>query len=126
MKKRSEKRYALMTMLYQYLLLGDDFCPLRQCIEKEKDLMADDFCRIIAYEVLKNEKRFIDLINKQLQNWTFDRLGKVEQAILLLGCAEIHADINEKAVVIDEAVNLTKKYCEADSYKLINATLDKI
>ena len=32
----------------------------------------------------------------------------------------------EKAIVINEAVTLAKKYCEADSYKLINGVLDRI
>lgn len=56
----------------------------------------------------------------------FDRLGRIEQAILLNGCSEFDLKKTEAAVIIDESVQLAKKYCDADTYKLINSVLDVI
>jgi len=66
--------------------------------------------------------------------WTFDRLGKMEQAILINAYIEINDELTKqvssdkkaKQVVINEAVELAKKYGEEDSYKLINGVLDNI
>jgi N utilization substance protein B len=61
-----------------------------------------------------------------LEGWSFDRLGCIEQAILLNGCAEFDLKQVEAAVIIDEYVRLAKKYCDSDSYRLINGVLDRI
>ncbi len=55
-----------------------------------------------------------------------DQLDAVGHAILLLGLAELKArnDVPTK-VVINEAVELAKRYGTTDSYKFVNAVLDK-
>lgn len=44
----------------------------------------------------------------------------------MMACQEILVNQTPKAVVIDEAVGLAKKYCDDDSYKLINGVLDRL
>ena len=66
------------------------------------------------------------IINKNLKDWSFDRLGYIEQAILLLATHEITAGEVQKPVVINEAVEFAKKYCDEDSYKFINGVLDRL
>ena len=43
-----------------------------------------------------------------------------------MGCQEILVNETPKSVGIDEAVRLAKKYCDDDSYKLINGVLDQL
>ena len=43
-----------------------------------------------------------------------------------IAVSEINLNINEKAIIIDEAVILTKKYCDEEAYKYINGVLDNI
>ena len=61
-----------------------------------------------------------------LEEWEFERLGCVEKAILLMAAAELDFETASKAVVIDEAVTLSKKYCDEETYKLINGVLDRL
>ena len=126
MSNRSELRKNLMIALYQYLLLGKGYLSLKEILKNHSKLKSSEFVQVIVYGIMRHESDFITKIDQQLQDWTFDRLGKIEQAILLMAYSEICADINEKAVVINEAVNLAKEFCEEDSYKIINATLDKL
>ena len=49
-----------------------------------------------------------------------------DRAILLMACCEIDLETAQKPIVIDEAVTLAKKYCDDDTYKLINGVLDKL
>ena len=113
----------MMVALYQHVLLGVDIFSY---LSEEKVELADEFVLSISEEIFRNEKKLISELNDKLNDWTFDRLGKIEAAILLLGAAEIKSKVNDKALAINEAVNLAKEYCDEDSYKLINATLDRL
>ena len=55
-----------------------------------------------------------------------DQLDSVAQAVLRLALAELEhrADVPTK-VIINEAVGLAKRYGAADSYRFVNAVLDK-
>ena len=113
----------MMIALYQHELLGVDI--FTYLLDEEVDL-EDEFVKAISTVILDSEDLLIEELNSKLNDWTFDRLGKVERAILLMGTAEIRSKVNDKAVAINEAVNLAKEYCDDESYKLINATLDKL
>lgn len=74
----------------------------------------------------------VDEIDKIIEshlsaNWSMDRLNKVTLAILRTGVYEILFQKNvDSKIIIDEAVNIAKEYGTDDSYKFINAVLDKI
>lgn len=121
---RHEMRVKVMNTTYQHLLLDKDIflCLANNLAKQDEDPFID--CLILSIKQNKNE--YIRLCNKNLKDWTFDRLGKVEQAIFLMSIAEIASELNEKAIVINEAITFAKAYCDDDTYKMINATLDKI
>lgn len=69
-----------------------------------------------------------ELIKNHLsETWSMDRINKVTLAILRVSVYEINfqPDSNKK-IVIDEAINIAKEFGAEDSYKFINAILDKI
>ncbi|QIK70058.1 transcription antitermination protein NusB [Erysipelothrix sp. HDW6C] len=76
-----------------------------------------------AVDRIDTYERAIDLF---LNKWRFERLGYIEQAILLVACAELELGIQDKVVVVNEAVRLAKDYAEEESYKFINGVLDAI
>lgn len=124
---RSELREKAMITVYEYLLVNRDIDSL---IEDVFEMPADEldpyFRDIIDYSV-KNEQRYAGYIGQVLKKgWSYDRLGVVEKAILLNGCSEFDLKKVQAAVIIDEAVELAKTYCDDDAYKLINSVLDVI
>lgn len=101
--------------------------PIKELIEANfGDEEADEYIIQVIETAINNTDRYHGYIDEVLDNWTFDRLGVIEQAILLNGCAEFDLKQVEAAVIIDEYVRLAKKYCDDDSYKLINGVLDRI
>ena len=101
--------------------------PLKELIEANfGDEEADEYITKVIETAINNTERYHGYIDEVLDNWTFDRLGVIEQAIVLNGCAEFDLKQVEAAVIIDEYVRLAKKYCDDDSYKLINGVLDRI
>lgn len=74
----------------------------------------------------------VDEIDKIIEthlasNWSLDRINRVALAILRTSAYEIiYQKGTDSKVIIDEAVNIAKDYGSDDSYKFINAVLDKI
>lgn len=123
MLNRHEYRERLMFVLYQHLLLQKD---LNVCFINTFEDDDNEFINKIINDININENTYIEKISQYLKNWTFDRLNYVEQAILLLATSEINQALNDKSVVIDEAIILSKEYCDETSYKYINGVLDNI
>lgn len=92
----------------------------------EEDDNEDTYILSAVRQALDNRERYAGYIGRVLEGWTYERLGEMEKAILLMGCAEFDLKQIQAAVIIDEYVSLAKKYCDADSYKLINGVLDRI
>ena len=84
----------------------------------------DEYFTLVLDNLFDNYLKYRDYIDNNLNGWSFDRLGYTEQAILLLALAELALD-NDKKVVINEAVELAKQFCDDKAFKLINGVLDK-
>ena len=72
------------------------------------------------------QKEINKLANKYMNNWTIDRLNKVDKAILSLAIYELMYTDTPSVVAINEAIELSKKYSEEAVTKMINGVLDKI
>lgn len=61
------------------------------------------------------------------EQWSLDRLGKVEKAVLRLATAElIRDDTVPTAVILDEACELTRDYLEDPGVRFVNGVMDRI
>ncbi len=86
------------------------------------------FAGLIISGTIQKIQEIDKLIESHLSaSWSFERINKVTLAILRTGIYElIYQTDSEPKIVIDEAVNIAKEYGTDDSYKFINAILDKI
>lgn len=125
MISRHNLREKAMTCLYQHFLLHEE---IRQCVYANSDTNEiDPFLYTITIDAIKYKDVYITQINTALRDdWTFERLGYVEQAILLMSCCELDLETAPKAIVINEAVTLAKKFCDEETYRLINGVLDRL
>lgn len=88
--------------------------------------------RTFASLIISGTISHIDEIDKLIENhlsssWSMDRISRVALAILRTSVYEIlFQNGAETKIVIDEAVNIAKDFDTDDSYKFINAVLDKI
>ena len=90
----------------------------------EKDSKA---VSLKCQDILDNISDIDKAIESVLDNWTINRIGKVELAILRVAVYEIKfdEDIPQK-VAINEAVELAKTFCKENSSKYINGVLSGI
>lgn len=123
-------REVVIIAVYQYLLIGDNlddvsnFISNHEEIKKNKEeinFTLDTFNKVVENEMILKEK-----IQQNLkEGWSSDRLSKLELSILYTSVYEILILNNNKEIVINEAVELTKKYCDDGSYKYINGVLNQ-
>ena len=105
-------------------------------VKDQLELMLEDINKQQKQEVmilisdlnlLVDEAKWIDKeINKHLKEWKIDELGNIERAILRLGAYEIMFVDLDPAVVINEAVEISKSFAAEQSPKFINGVLDAI
>lgn len=86
------------------------------------------FASLIITGTIEHISEIDELIKNHLsENWSIDRINKVSLAILRTSIFEMKfQNGSQPKIVIDEAVNIAREYGLEDSYKFINAVLDKI
>ena len=127
MASRSELREKIMTILYQIeMYKKNGFNYNVEDVIHENLEISNEFVNDIVFGTLKNEEELDSLANKYLKNWTIDRLDNLGAVILRMSIYEIKYTDTPDVVVINEAIELAKKYSDENVKKMINAVLDKI
>lgn len=126
-KTRSEFREKCMIILYQYEIMntGKTKTPIEEII-KDNIEIENEFVNNIVNGVLDHIEELNALANKYMTDWTIDRIDKIGSAILRVAIYELKYTDTPEVVVINEAIELAKKYCDDNIKKMINAILDKI
>ena len=85
------------------------------------------FARLLIQGTLENLPAVDEAIRRELENWDFSRLNKVDLAILRMGvyCLLYQADI-PASVTIDEAIEIARSFGTEDSYRFVNGVLNAV
>jgi len=126
-KTRSELREKCMIILYQWDLFkgNNSETSIDEIIENNIDI-ENDFVKDIVYGVVTHQNEIDEIANKHMNDWTIERIDKTGAAILRIGIFELSYTETPEIVVINEAIELAKKYSDDNVRKIINAVLDKI
>jgi len=123
--RRKSREFALQ-MLFEWDMTRQD--PAR--VEKLfwKSARAADSTRKFANQLFEGtilQANQIDkLVEKLSENWRLDRLAAVDRNILRLAIYELRAATAPPKVVIDEALELAKKFSSAEAPGFLNGILD--
>lgn len=121
---------AVQTM-YAFLMLEKcnqliSFESLIELVFNQEYKDVDIYIRELLLIALKNQNVAITNIEKYLDKRAFNRLNYCMQAILILAyCEFFYIKDSDKAVIINIAVKLAKKYGDERDYRFVNAVLDK-
>ena len=126
-KSRQRARGLLVKALYQWQLAGHDHEELLEQFAAFAEFARIDqiYFRDLLRIVLEDTES-LDRLIASLAVRKLDQLDAVGRAVLLLALAELkhRLDVPTK-VVINEGVELAKRYGAADSFRFVNAVLDK-
>lgn len=124
---RNEARSVIMTILYQVFMYQNSKIEYNlDEIIKDNLEIDNDFVKETVTGVLDNKENIVNIANKYLKDWTFDRLGLTDRAILSMGIYELLYTNTPEVVAINEAVELSKKYSDDKVKNMINGVLDKV
>lgn len=115
-----------MQMLFQWEVSRQD--PARLEAKFWRSAKAADNTRDFANRLFEGAAKEVaaldELIVKHIDNWRFERLASIERAILRLAIHELRAGDTPPKVVLNEAVELAKKFSSEESGPFVNGVLD--
>jgi N utilization substance protein B len=127
-KKRKHARDKVLQALYQWQLSGEDLDWIKQHYLEEQGVSSGDeaYFLELLYQI-PAEVEQLDETYRKFMTHTEDRLDPIECNILRIATYEFihHLEIPYKAV-INEAVNLARKYGADESHKFVNGVLDPL
>ncbi len=118
--KRTEMRELAFKTIYSRLFNPEDDEELLE----NADADALQFINIVLSHFASHYQEINDKISSKLKGYTIERLYKIDLAILVLAVIELdYIKENPKQVVINECVELAKKYSTDKSPKFLNGVL---
>ena len=128
MATRTDAREAVISILFAYDSGNDKALLNRDALYDEKKIRNKqrEFADNLLDGVLANLAKVDEQIEANLKDWTYDRIGKVDKAVLRLGVYELLFTDTDRPVIMNEAINIAKELCADESPKFINGILDKI
>ncbi len=127
-KKRRDCRIFALEQLTAFLILNeskDTF--IKNLFENSEFNFVNTFAQELLENTIDQKEQLIAKINTHLkEGWTFDRLQSQDQALLLMASYELLNTDTNKAIVINETIEIAKLYSYSQSIIFINAVIDKI
>jgi N utilization substance protein B len=129
--RRTGRAYALQLLYARDGVASTDLSNAASAWASEFELEieppAQEFATKIVAAATERAKQIDDLIATSSKNWRLERMSRVDRNILRLGACELVAfkDVPVK-VVINEAVELAKRFGTAESSAFVNGVLDRI
>lgn len=126
MSRKKSREFAFRLVFEKFFHEPND-----DCLDEMEDIILDDEDKAFVNRLIDgvNEKydEIIEIIKDNIEGYELERIFKVDLAILVLAIFEIKflKETPEK-VVINEAVELSKKYSTDKSYSFINGVLAKV
>lgn len=127
MATRHQVRNAVVSLLYAKEM-GSEMNDFVSEYLEEKKIRNDQrkFADKLFNGVCKNVNQIDNELDKYLNEYKISQIGTVERAILRLGAYEIMYEAIDKAIIINEAIELAKELAGESSPKFINGVLDRI
>lgn len=136
--KRRTAREMAVQMLYQSDLGGSPLpqifrtFDLSEYLAREKEAgdrkrvdEAFSFAQELVKGTLEHREKIDDMITAQADNWRLERMPAVDRNVLRLAIYEMLFEVDTpKLVVVDEAIELAKKFGSEQSGRFINGLLD--
>jgi len=128
MATRHQARTAVVGLLYAFDLGNENIANFSDEILEEGKIRNKqrEFSNLLFTGTIENLEMLDKEIEAHLTDWDYDGIGKVEKAIMRLGAYEILVAKTDKAIIINEAVELAKKLADEKSPQFINGVLDAL
>ncbi|MFK2824074.1 transcription antitermination factor NusB [Arcobacter sp. YIC-80] len=127
MATRTQVRESVIGLLYAYDLGNEGIAKFVDEILEDKKIRnkQKEFALKLFNGTVENLEKIDEEIQGHLKQGGISDIGSVEKSILRLAIYEIFDGL-DKAIVINEAIELSKKLASDGAPKFINGLLDKV
>jgi N utilization substance protein B len=127
MGMRRHARELALQLLYQHEHTGADLEVMQRDFDEwtgSTDSVRE-FADFLLRGTLANLEKLDEELSLQTAHWRLERLAAVDRNILRLALFELaHVPDTPPAVVIDEAIEIAKKFGAEESGRFVNGVLD--
>ncbi|HYR87315.1 MAG TPA: transcription antitermination factor NusB [Terriglobia bacterium] len=126
--RRKAREYALQ-MLFQWDITRDTIDQIAPAFFENHDEppAVVDFARLLATRTVEHVEEIDVLIQRHAEHWRLDRMAIVDRNILRMATQEFLYDKETpKTVVINEAIEIARRFSSQESPQFINGILDSI
>lgn len=126
-RARAQARLCIMQALYQWQMTGQSFAEIRaQFVTREEFAGADtEYFDEILQGCIDRHTELAGMVSNYADR-PWEQLDPIERGLLTMGMFELVARFDVPyRVVVNEAVELCKRFGATDAYKYVNAVLDK-
>ena len=129
MGKRRSSRELALKFLYQFELnegdLDEQIILFLERNPSQKDV--ENFMKDLVVSLIDKMKEIDETIQKYSDHWVLNRMAVIDRNILRIGTFELLFSLSTPPkVVINEAIDIAKKYGNEDSPQFINGILDRV
>ena len=123
MMKRHEAREKALQTLFQ---LDGTELTIEEAMEHVMDGETDQFYKLLVEGTNSKQQEIDEKLKGNLQNWSLERLPKVERTILRMAVFELeYMEDAPSRVVLNEAIELSKTFGDDKSSRFVNGVLSK-
>ena len=124
-------REELFKIVFESEINGKDLdTVLASYLERENEVELNEkgkeFLVEYAKGISENQDKILTELDEKMEGWSFERVGNVEKALLKISVYEILFKDTPKEIIINEAVELAKKYGDVKTYEFVNGVLAKL
>lgn len=129
MGTRRKARECALQMLFQWDITHDLIDQIAATFweNQDEDQETRRFAEALANGTVARVERIDAIIAKHAENWRLDRMAVVDRNLLRLATYEFLFDVETpKSVVINEAIEIARRFSAQESPQFINGILDSI
>jgi N utilization substance protein B len=129
---RHRARERALQILFQWdlrkIAIADCIRMFNESLHSEADnpapLKSDGFVESLVRGTVERQAEIDETIKRHLQHWRLERMAAVDRNILRLSVYELIATATPPAVVIDEALELARRFSTDEAVQFVNGVLD--
>lgn len=123
---RREIREQCFTILFEMTFTDDTVEEILDNAVESRMIVADDFTMSLLKYYSDNADEIDEIIKANIRGWTISRLSRTTLSVLRLAVTELKSTKNPDGVVINEAIEIAKKYATPKEASFVNGVLGAI
>ena len=128
MSSRRKARELALQLLFQTDLTGSAPQEILEMFWKvnETDSENRKYSEFLFLKAFENQAEIDELIGRHAQHWRLERMAVVDRNVLRLSVGEFLYGETPQVVVIDQAIEIARKFSTDESTQFVNGILDSI